>query len=99
MKVTCERASWDQCRECGERRKSRDHDLRASCGFVDDPLARSCIIRFFARGRDAITDSDGRRDLGIGSKETEGSWSNSLISLIVNAAWYLLEYTLNYRPA
>lgn len=61
--------------------------MRDSCGLLRDPLARSCVIRFFARGRDAITDSDGRRDLGIGSKETDGSWSSSLTSLIVNAAW------------
>ena len=75
-KVTCESAPWlfgDRWRECGDRRKSRDQYFCAWSGLVEEPFARSCIIRFFALGSAAIADSDGRRDLGMGLKETDGS--------------------------
>lgn len=79
----CDGEPW---KECGERRKSRDQDLKASCGFVGEPFARSWVMRFWTLGRDFMVDSGGKRYSGIGSKETEGSWNISRTSLIVNAA-------------
>lgn len=45
--------------------------------------------RFWARGRDETMSFEGKKSLGIGSKETDGSWRSSRTSLIVKDACIL----------
>jgi hypothetical protein len=35
-----------------------------------------------------MVSSGGKRSFGMGSNETDGSWSSSRISLMVNEAWH-----------
>ena len=63
----------DQFRHSGERRKSRDQDLEDVEGSLVEPFSRSWMRRFWARGRPEMMSSGGKRSLGIGSKETDGS--------------------------
>lgn len=70
----------DQCRESGERRKSRDQDFGA-WSLERGPFFKSSRIRRCGRGSDVS--SDGKSDSGIGLNDVLGSCNSSRISLIV----------------
>ena len=70
--------------EVGERKKSRDHFLRASLGGVVEPFWRSSVSRLAVRGR--AFGSGGKRMGSIGSNVTDGSFMSSRTSLMVNEA-------------
>ncbi len=72
-------------KDVGARRKSRDQDFVDGEGRVGEPAERSWTMRLAGRGR--VLGLGGRREGGMGSKETEGRVRSSRISLIVNAPW------------
>lgn len=99
--------SWDgelvlALKDVGERQKSRDHDLGAVDTDAVDPFCKTSMIRRDGRGK--VLMSSGINVLSTGWKAIDGILVSSLISLIVNAAYYMLVFFFdlkehNHKPA